>query len=624
MNGRAGAPPRGRRPVLDSLGDSELVDLLRRGERAASAELWRRHAAAARTVARAWSSSLDPDDLVSEAFLRVLSTIERGGGPEGAFRPYLFTAVRNVASSWGRRQDRERPLEQEDEVVAAGPGPEERALQSLDRDLGVRAFRALPPRWQEVLWYTEVEGLSPAQAAPLLGLRPNGVAALSLRAREGLRGAWIQEHVGGGVSSGECRWVLERAGAHTRGRLAARDRLRVRSHLVECAECRTTLAEAERAGACLATVLLPLVAGVGGAAAFAAGSASAGAAGGFVVSATGSGAASASGASVGGASIVAMGAAAAGVVLVAGIAAAALLAPSAPQAAGVSETVLSEPTEVHADPAAPEPSSSTAPAPEQTEAPPPVEQASPVVETAAPSPVSAAAPSAPGPALPSPSTAPVPAPTPPAASTPSPTSEPAPTPTLSPTPTPTPSPTRTPTPEPTSTPRPTPPPATAVLAIDPDERLLPGASGTAEPGTRVEIVDGRGGEVYAETRADDDGSWSLPAIPLPPGETAIAVRTTAPGGTVSVGPSETVRLKVPDVLAPSAATVGEPVPVLVLSDPGVVQLLVDGEVVLERDVAAPGFATALDLGAGAHVVGVRYASADGRFGATAATGVVVR
>ncbi|SMH31567.1 RNA polymerase sigma factor, sigma-70 family [Rathayibacter oskolensis] len=155
---------RHRRPALDALGDSELIVLVRGGERAASAELWRRHAAAARTVARAWSSSLDPDDLVSEAFLRVLSALERGSGPEGAFRPYLFTAVRNVAASWGRRQDRERPLEAVEDVVAPGPGPEESVLAAADRDLGVRAFRALPPRWQEVLWYTEVEGSPPRRS----------------------------------------------------------------------------------------------------------------------------------------------------------------------------------------------------------------------------------------------------------------------------------------------------------------------------------------------------------------------------------------------------------------------------------------------------------------------------
>ncbi|WP_153038820.1 sigma-70 family RNA polymerase sigma factor, partial [Rathayibacter tanaceti] len=253
---------------IDDANDAELLTLVREGRTAATAELWRRHAAAGRTVARAWSSSADPDDLVSEAFLRVLGAVERGGGPEGAFRPYFFTSIRNVATSWARRGQHERPLDDGDrELAAEGPDPEEQALAALERDLGARAFKALPARWQEVLWYTEVEGLSPAQAAPLLGLRPNGVAALSLRAREGLRVAWIREHVVDSAASGECEWVLERAGAHTRGRLPARDRLRLNAHLMDCTSCEDALAEAESAGRRLATVLLPLAAGPGAGAA---------------------------------------------------------------------------------------------------------------------------------------------------------------------------------------------------------------------------------------------------------------------------------------------------------------------------------------------------------------------
>ncbi|WP_181025644.1 sigma-70 family RNA polymerase sigma factor [Rathayibacter rathayi] len=254
---------------VDALGDRELLALVRSGRTDAVSELWRRHSGAGRTVARAWSSSSDPDDLVSEAFLRVLRVVEGGGGPEGAFRPYFFTSIRNVAGSWARRSRREQPFDENDQSLpATGPDPEERALAALERDLSARAFRALPTRWQEVLWYTEVEGLAPAEAAPLLGLRPNAVAALGMRAREGLRAAWIREHVLDSSATGECEWVLERAGAHARGRLPARDRLRLNGHLTECLSCREALAEAEHAGRRLATVLLPLVAGLGGAAAW--------------------------------------------------------------------------------------------------------------------------------------------------------------------------------------------------------------------------------------------------------------------------------------------------------------------------------------------------------------------
>lgn len=126
------------------------------------------------------------------------------------------------------------------------------------------------------------------------------------------------------------------------------------------------------------------------------------------------------------------------------------------------------------------------------------------------------------------------------------------------------------------------------------------------------MEDARSGLVYASTVAGTDGTWSLESLDLPVGDTAVTVRTTAPDGTETLSASETVRLRAPSVLAPSTASASSGVPVLVLSDPGAVQLLVDGEVALERTVSSAGFVATLDLAAGEHEIGVRYASADGR------------
>ena len=48
-----------------------------------------------------------------------------------------------------------------------------------------------------VLWHTAVEGETPAQLAPRLGLSPGGVAALAFRARARLRQMYHQEHAVG-------------------------------------------------------------------------------------------------------------------------------------------------------------------------------------------------------------------------------------------------------------------------------------------------------------------------------------------------------------------------------------------------------------------------------------------
>jgi DNA-directed RNA polymerase specialized sigma24 family protein len=46
------------------------------------------------------------DDIVAEAFARVLAAIRSGGGPSQTFRGHLLTAVRNVANDWLRTRRR--------------------------------------------------------------------------------------------------------------------------------------------------------------------------------------------------------------------------------------------------------------------------------------------------------------------------------------------------------------------------------------------------------------------------------------------------------------------------------------------------------------------------------------
>ncbi|WP_036299231.1 RNA polymerase sigma factor, partial [Microbacterium sp. C448] len=82
-------------------GDADLVLRARSGDGEAYAELWRRHYRSGITVARSITSSLDPDDLVQEAYARIYQSIRRGGGPTGSFRAYLFTSIRNTAAGGG-------------------------------------------------------------------------------------------------------------------------------------------------------------------------------------------------------------------------------------------------------------------------------------------------------------------------------------------------------------------------------------------------------------------------------------------------------------------------------------------------------------------------------------------
>jgi RNA polymerase sigma factor (sigma-70 family) len=239
--------------------DTELIESARSGDTSAFAELWRRHYRSAARVARQFTSSIDADDLVSEAYARIFQRVLAGGGPTGAFRPYLYTTIRNLASSWGAAShDIQVDVieEFEDERI-----PDDPASWALDRTLTAKAFRSLPDRWQTVLWYTEVEGMDPHEVAPLMGLTANGVAALSYRAREGLRTAWLQAHISNAGTSAECQWTMARLGDRARNGLTPREKDRVELHLLDCTKCAVISEEVDEVGSHLALVMLPLLLG---------------------------------------------------------------------------------------------------------------------------------------------------------------------------------------------------------------------------------------------------------------------------------------------------------------------------------------------------------------------------
>jgi RNA polymerase sigma factor (sigma-70 family) len=138
--------------------DADLLGRVRGGDEQAYAELWERYAPAAAAVARSYWWSADADDLVAESFTRIYQAIQAGKGPTAAFKPYLFATMRNLAISWGRAR-REVPIEYI-EAVEDPNSTDAAADADFDASLVSQAILALPERWQDVLWFGEVEHLS--------------------------------------------------------------------------------------------------------------------------------------------------------------------------------------------------------------------------------------------------------------------------------------------------------------------------------------------------------------------------------------------------------------------------------------------------------------------------------
>ncbi|MFE9845225.1 sigma-70 family RNA polymerase sigma factor [Streptomyces goshikiensis] len=240
-----------RQQDLHDLSDAQLCALLR-GRGAAPGpevsdvmgEVFARHHSAVLAYARTCCRDVaTAKDLASEAFARTYRAVAWGAGPEHAWRPYLLTCVRRVATDWMRRSARTQ-LSDDFEKWAAdlcdGQDVEGAVLSAEEGSLVLRAYRSLPERWQAVLWHAVVEHEPATETARRLGISAGGVGSLAARAREGLREAYLRAHLDQSASE-ECRHYGGLLAAALR-RPATRVTRDLRHHLRACPDC----ARAER------------------------------------------------------------------------------------------------------------------------------------------------------------------------------------------------------------------------------------------------------------------------------------------------------------------------------------------------------------------------------------------
>ncbi|MGW9022205.1 sigma-70 family RNA polymerase sigma factor [Leucobacter chromiiresistens] len=240
--------------------DERLLAAYRAGDAGALATLWQRHVRPALAAARSLAPSLDAEDVVADAYLRIIESIEHGRGPHGAFRPYLYRVVRSVAADKLRDpHSHASELDADHRLAESAPWEED----AFDRDAAARAFNSLNERWQAVLWYTEVEGLPPREAARLLGLQPNAVSALAARARDALASAWVEAHVNREFATAECEATLRDLQRYQRGRLPSAKSRAVRAHLETCRSCAAAAEEVATLNRRLALILATIFVGGG-------------------------------------------------------------------------------------------------------------------------------------------------------------------------------------------------------------------------------------------------------------------------------------------------------------------------------------------------------------------------
>ncbi|MEV7664075.1 sigma-70 family RNA polymerase sigma factor [Paenarthrobacter sp. NPDC089316] len=253
----------GASPALAAGNDSDphILNLVRQGVTEAFDTLYTRHVQIAQHVARTQSDNpSDADDVVAEAFASIFQSLKDGKGPKEFFRSYLLTVVRRTAHERNRKA-RLTQAAADDAVLDFAVHDDDRVIEDLESSIMAQAFRSLPERWQAVLYHLDIEGLKPASVAPLVGLTPNGVSSLAIRAREGLRQAYLQHHISRSVDEA-CEEFAGQLGKYVRGALKRTSKEKVDVHLASCAKCTALLMELNDVQGGMRAILFPLVAGV--------------------------------------------------------------------------------------------------------------------------------------------------------------------------------------------------------------------------------------------------------------------------------------------------------------------------------------------------------------------------
>ncbi|WP_024819544.1 sigma-70 family RNA polymerase sigma factor [Arthrobacter sp. 31Y] len=244
-----------------SVDDGQLIELVRSGDISAFDGLYERHVSVASKVARRnVDNQSDAEDVVAEAFQSVLQSLIAGKGPDTFFRAYLLSTVARLSHHRNRKAGKVVPSGDES-VLDQALSDSDPAIGAFESRTIAKAFRALPERWQAVLWYLDVERMKPAAVAPILGLSANAVSALALRAREGLRRQYLQCHISEQADTG-CSQYVSKLGNYIRGGVSTATERKIREHLNGCSSCTAALAELKDVQGSMRAVLLPLVTGI--------------------------------------------------------------------------------------------------------------------------------------------------------------------------------------------------------------------------------------------------------------------------------------------------------------------------------------------------------------------------
>jgi RNA polymerase sigma factor (sigma-70 family) len=213
--------------------DARLVTLVREGRTGAFEAVYDRHHRGILSFCRHMlGDQHEAEDALQHTFMAAYSSLLASRQPI-QLRPWLFAIARNRCYSVLRAQ-RERPTAELDQPVTDGLAAEVQRRQDL-RDL-VSDLNRLPDEQRAAIVLAELESLTHAEIADVLGVPRDKVKALVFQARESL----LASRTARDTSCHEIRQEL------AIGRGAALRRGNLRRHLRDCEGCRAYRAQVQR------------------------------------------------------------------------------------------------------------------------------------------------------------------------------------------------------------------------------------------------------------------------------------------------------------------------------------------------------------------------------------------
>lgn len=171
--------------------EQQLVDLARR-DRAAFAELYRRHVQAVHAfVRRRTSTPHDADDITAVTFEKALQHLHRYRHGTAGIIGWLYKIATNEIIDQARRRQRQQSARGQRALRLLHDGSVDAAVarnESAASDAQLAAaLDRLPDRYNLVLSLRYVAGLEPAEVAAALSITPGNCAVLTHRALAALR-----------------------------------------------------------------------------------------------------------------------------------------------------------------------------------------------------------------------------------------------------------------------------------------------------------------------------------------------------------------------------------------------------------------------------------------------------